>query len=178
MMFHSAKQCHAFYSSDLAIHLYFTPLLVSKADGETTKDANQERLERMSRVAGMEDLQAPQNFPLAPLSIKVWLSANIRFSQLMMDAALIRLPFLLWNQDPRDYFESQQGNVLNVPRGAKGLKRNVHEAYGLLKESILEIRATGLSDPLIKPEVSFEVLFCHIIKSVLTKEIITYCFVA
>ncbi|AAF79503.1 F20N2.15 [Arabidopsis thaliana] len=157
MMFHSAKQCHAFYSSDLAIHLYFTPLLVSKADGETTKDANQERLERMSRVAGMEDLQAPQNFPLAPLSIKVWLSANIRFSQLMMDAALIRLPFLLWNQDPRDYFESQQGNVLNVPRGAKGLKRNVHEAYGLLKESILEIRATGLSDPLIKPEVSFEV---------------------
>jgi transcription initiation factor TFIIH subunit 1 len=129
MMFHSAKQCHAFYSSDLAIHLYFTPLLVSKADGETTKDANQERLERMSRVAGMEDLQAPQNFPLAPLSIK----------------------------DPRDYFESQQGNVLNVPRGAKGLKRNVHEAYGLLKESILEIRATGLSDPLIKPEVSFEV---------------------
>ncbi|KAG7649771.1 BSD domain [Arabidopsis thaliana x Arabidopsis arenosa] len=102
---------------------------VSKADGETTKDANQERLERMSRVAGMEDLQAPQNFPLAPLSIK----------------------------DPRDYFESQQGNVLNVPRGAKGLKRNVHEAYGLLKESILEIRATGLSDPLIKPEVSFEV---------------------
>ncbi|KAG7595298.1 BSD domain [Arabidopsis thaliana x Arabidopsis arenosa] len=102
---------------------------VSKADGETTKDANLERLERMSRLAGMEDLQAPQNFPLAPLSIK----------------------------DPRDYFESQQGNVLNVPRGAKGLKRNVHEAYGLLKESILEIRATGLSDPLIRPEVSFEV---------------------
>ncbi|EOA39966.1 hypothetical protein CARUB_v10008654mg [Capsella rubella] len=102
---------------------------VSKADGETGKDANQERLERMSRVAGMEDLQAPQNFPLAPLSIK----------------------------DPRDYFESQQGNVLNAPRGTKGLKRNVHEAFGLLKESIVEIRARGLSDPLIKPEVSFEV---------------------
>ncbi|CAL9245538.1 unnamed protein product [Arabidopsis halleri] len=53
---------------------------VSKADDEITTDANQERLERMSRAAEMEDLQAPQNFPLAPLSIK----------------------------DPRDYFESQQ----------------------------------------------------------------------
>lgn len=158
-------QSHTLNSSDL---MSILPLLVSKADGETTKDANQERLERISRVAGMEDLQAPQNFPLAPLSIKVWLSANIRFSQLMMDAALIRLPFLVWNQDPRDYFESQQGNVLNVSRGAKGLKRNVHEAYGLLKESILEIRATGLSDPLIKPEVSFEVLFYPILKCVLT----------
>ncbi|CAA0387843.1 unnamed protein product [Arabidopsis thaliana] len=102
---------------------------VSKADGEITKDANQERLERMSRATEMEDLQAPQNFPLAPLSIK----------------------------DPRDYFESQQGNILSEPRGAKASKRNVHEAYGLLKESILVIRMTGLSDPLIKPEVSFEV---------------------
>ncbi|ESQ29893.1 hypothetical protein EUTSA_v10011333mg [Eutrema salsugineum] len=102
---------------------------VSKADGETTKDANQDRLERMSRTAEMEDLQAPQNFPLAPLSIK----------------------------DPRDYFESQQGNVLNEPRGAGALNRNVHEAYGLLKESILEIRTKGLSYPLIKSEVSFEV---------------------
>ncbi|CAN7122903.1 unnamed protein product [Brassica rapa subsp. narinosa] len=102
---------------------------VSKADGETTKDANQERLARMSRLAEMEDLQAPQNFPLAPLSIK----------------------------DPRDYFESQQGNVVNEPRGAGTLKRNVHEAYGSLKESILEIRTKGLSDPLIKPEVAFEV---------------------
>ncbi|EFH54640.1 hypothetical protein ARALYDRAFT_486617 [Arabidopsis lyrata subsp. lyrata] len=91
--------------------------------------ANQERLERMSRAAEMEDLQAPQNFPLAPLSIK----------------------------DPRDYFESQQGNVLSEPRGARASKRNVYEAYGLLKESILEIRMTGLSDPLVKPEVSFEV---------------------
>ncbi|VYS61083.1 unnamed protein product [Arabidopsis thaliana] len=60
-------------------------------------------------------------------------------------------------QDPRDYFESQQGNILSEPRGAKASKRNVHEAYGLLKESILVIRMTGLSDPLIKPEVSFEV---------------------
>ncbi|XP_020880079.1 probable RNA polymerase II transcription factor B subunit 1-3 isoform X1 [Arabidopsis lyrata subsp. lyrata] len=102
---------------------------VSKADGEITKDANQERLERMSLATEMEDLQAPQNFPLAPLSIK----------------------------DPRDYFESQQGNILSEPRGAKASKRNVHEAYGLLKESILENRMTGLSDPLIKPEVSFEV---------------------
>ncbi|CAN8239025.1 unnamed protein product [Cochlearia groenlandica] len=102
---------------------------VSKSDGEITKEASQERLERISRVAEMEDLQAPQNFPLAPLSIK----------------------------DPRDYFESQQGNILNEPKRVRALKRNVHEAYGLLKESILEIRTIGLSDPLIKSEVSFEV---------------------
>ncbi|VVA94579.1 unnamed protein product [Arabis nemorensis] len=98
---------------------------VSKADSE----ANQERLERISRVAGMEDLQAPQNFPLALLSIK----------------------------DPRDYFESQQGNILNEPRGGGGLKRNIHEAYELLKASILEIKTEGLCDPLIKPEVALEV---------------------
>lgn len=77
------------------------------------------------------------------------------------------LPFLLWNQDPRDYFESQQGNVVNEPRGAGTLKRNVHEAYGSLKESILEIRTKGLSDPLIKPEVAFEVLFYPVVKCVL-----------
>ncbi|CAH2064259.1 unnamed protein product [Thlaspi arvense] len=103
---------------------------VSKAGGGSTKDANQERLARMSRAAEMEDLQAPQNLPLAPLCIK----------------------------DPRDYFESQQGNIiLNEPRRAGASKRNVHEAYGLLKESVLEIRSTGLSYPLIKPQVSFEV---------------------
>lgn len=77
------------------------------------------------------------------------------------------LPFLLWNQDPRDYFESQQGNVVNEPRGAGTLKRNVHEAYGSLKESILEIRTKGLRDPLIKPEVAFEVLFYPVVKRVL-----------
>ncbi|ESQ30903.1 hypothetical protein EUTSA_v10011448mg [Eutrema salsugineum] len=76
-----------------------------KHASKATKDAEQERLEKMSRAL-MEDLQAPKNFAF----------------------------------DPRDYFESQQGNVLNEPIGAGELKRNVHEAYGLLKESISELR--------------------------------------
>ncbi|KFK28857.1 hypothetical protein AALP_AA7G057500 [Arabis alpina] len=105
---------------------------------ETTKDADQEILSRA--VVGMEDLQEPKNLPFIPLSIK----------------------------DHCDYFESQQGNdVLNEPSGrneprggARALKRNLHEAYALLKESILEIKTTGLSEPLIKPEVSFAVLKC------------------
>ncbi|VVA97892.1 unnamed protein product [Arabis nemorensis] len=61
------------------------------------------------------------------------------------------------SKDSRDYFESQQGNVLNEPRGGSGApKRNIHEAYTMLKRSISEITTTGLSDPLIKPEVAFE----------------------
>ncbi|KAF2607984.1 hypothetical protein F2Q68_00046135 [Brassica cretica] len=46
-----------------------------KADCEATKDANQ------------ENLQAPQNFPLAPFSIKVWLLIDKMFSLLMIDAS-------------------------------------------------------------------------------------------
>ncbi|ESQ29946.1 hypothetical protein EUTSA_v10012232mg [Eutrema salsugineum] len=42
--------------------------------------------------------------------------------------------------------------------GAGALKRNVHEAYGLLKESILEIRTKVFSYPLIKPTVSLEMI--------------------
>ena len=68
------------------------------------------------------------------------------------------LPFLFWNQDPRDYFESQQGIVLNEPRVTGDSKRNVHDAYRSLKESVVQIRTKGLSAPFINPEVSFKVL--------------------
>ncbi|CAN8288630.1 unnamed protein product [Cochlearia groenlandica] len=116
-----------------------------KANGETNKDANKERLERMSQVAEMEDLQAPSNPPLALLSIK----------------------------EPRDYFESQQGNVLNEqPKGAGSTNRNVDEGYRLLKESIFEIRNNGLSVPLIKPRVSFEV-FSSLTQTISTTKYIT-----
>ncbi|KAG2305203.1 hypothetical protein Bca52824_033854 [Brassica carinata] len=60
-------------------------------------------------------------------------------------------------KESRDYFESQQRNVLNEPRVAGASKRNVHDAYQSLKNSFVEMRTKGLSDPLIRPEVSFKV---------------------
>ncbi|CAA7048093.1 unnamed protein product [Microthlaspi erraticum] len=78
----------------------------------------------------LKDLQERQNFSLKPLSIK----------------------------EPRDYFESQQVNVLNEHRGAKESNISLHEAYRLLQESISEVRSRGLNDPLTKPQVSLEVI--------------------
>lgn len=70
----------------------------------------------------------------------------------------LTLLFCFGIKEPRDYFESQQGNVLNAPRVAGASKRNVDDAYQSLKTSLVEMRIKGLSDPLIKPEVSFKVL--------------------
>ncbi|XP_021887908.1 probable RNA polymerase II transcription factor B subunit 1-1 [Carica papaya] len=55
---------------------------VSRANVEIDGGENQERLDRISRMTEMEDLQAPRDPPLAALCIK----------------------------DPRDYFDSQQAN--------------------------------------------------------------------
>ncbi|KAL0697091.1 hypothetical protein Bca4012_064271 [Brassica carinata] len=93
-------------------------LTPAKQVSKATKDAYQERLEKLSRAIEMEDLQAPQN------------SRSWRF--------LSR-------------------NVLNEPRVAGASKRNVHDAYQSLKNSFVEMRTKGLSDPLIRPEVSFKV---------------------
>jgi len=74
------------------------------------------------------------------------------------------------NQDPREYFDSQQANVVktlgNTLAGTKQIKRsmNTHEAYGSLRELISEIKAVGLSDPVVKPEVALKVIdyFDHV----------------
>ncbi|KAG2250261.1 hypothetical protein Bca52824_080397 [Brassica carinata] len=105
-------------------------LTLAKQVSKATKDAYQERLEKLSRAIVMEDLKEPQNFSFVPLSTK----------------------------DPRDYFESQQGIVLNEPRVTWDSKRNVHDAYRSLKEPVVQIRTKGLSAPFINPEVSFKVL--------------------
>lgn len=52
---------------------------VELANGASDGIVNQERLERISQLAEIEDLQAPRDPPLAPLFIKVCLlSSNER----------------------------------------------------------------------------------------------------
>ncbi|KAI3977319.1 hypothetical protein MKX01_000232, partial [Papaver californicum] len=98
--------------------------------------ANHNRLERASRMAEIEDLQTPHNLPFAPLLIK----------------------------DPREYFDSQQANALkalgDTAVGTKTINCNVNtaQAYGFLRKTISEMKVTGLSDPVIEPEVARKVL--------------------
>ncbi|KAM7499049.1 hypothetical protein LguiA_023463 [Lonicera macranthoides] len=109
---------------------------VELANEASDSNVSQERLDRISRLAEIEDLQAPRDPPVAPLCIK----------------------------DPREYFDSQQANAVktlgDTLAGTKQMKRsmNTHEAYGSLRELISEIKAVGLSDPVVKPEVALKVL--------------------
>ncbi|KAJ9672519.1 hypothetical protein PVL29_025932 [Vitis rotundifolia] len=103
-----------------------------KSDGSVT----QERLERISRMTEIEDLQAPRDLPFAALCIK----------------------------DPRDYFDSQQANALktlgDTLAGSKQIKCSLstQEAYGSLRGFISEIKSVGLSDPIVKPDIALKVL--------------------
>ncbi|MGS7457505.1 hypothetical protein, partial [Mycobacterium tuberculosis] len=74
-------------------------------------DVNKEKLERVNRMAEIEDLQAPREPPIAPLCIKVKL-----FLFMMLDILNFFkvISFFLLIQDPRDYFESQQANALKT----------------------------------------------------------------
>ncbi|XP_052207026.1 general transcription and DNA repair factor IIH subunit TFB1-1-like isoform X2 [Diospyros lotus] len=102
---------------------------------ELANEANQVRLDRISQMAEIEDLQAPREPPLAPLFIK----------------------------DPRDYFDSQQANALktlgDTLAGRREMKCSLstREAYGSLRDCICEIKIAGLSEPTVKPEVAFKV---------------------
>ncbi|PON47237.1 NIM1-interacting TFIIH subunit [Parasponia andersonii] len=103
---------------------------------ESDGDATQERLERISRMTEIEDLQAPHDHPFAPLCIK----------------------------DPRDYFDAQQANALktldDIRSKTEQTKCNlsIDEAYGSLRDSVSKIMTMGLSDPIVKPEVALMVL--------------------
>lgn len=106
----------------------------SSNKGEFDGDTNRERLDRLSRMTEIEDLQRPNNLPLAPLCIK----------------------------DPRDYFDSQQANALRTSGDALGRSEikcslSTQEVYGSLRESISVIKAMGLKDPIVKPEVAHQV---------------------
>ncbi|KAI8011449.1 General transcription and DNA repair factor IIH subunit TFB1-1 [Camellia lanceoleosa] len=108
---------------------------VELANEASDGNANQERLDRISQLAEIEDLQPPRDPPLAPLFIK----------------------------DPRDYFDSQQANALktlgDTLAETRQMKCNLSnsEAYGSLRECISEIKIAGLSDPIVKPEIAFKV---------------------
>ncbi|CAL5392393.1 unnamed protein product [Camellia sinensis] len=108
---------------------------VGLANEASDGNANQERLDRISQLAEIEDLQPPRDPPLAPLFIK----------------------------DPRDYFDSQQANALKTLGDTlvetRQMKCNLStsEAYGSLRECISEIKIAGLSDPIVKPEIAFKV---------------------
>ncbi|XP_071693790.1 general transcription and DNA repair factor IIH subunit TFB1-1-like [Rutidosis leptorrhynchoides] len=111
--------------------------LASSKSVELAKEASdsnlhQERLDRITRMIEIEDLQAPRDPPFAPLCIK----------------------------DPRDYFDSQQVNALNQLPGGKWVKPRLSssEAYDSLKMFISEIRSVGLSDPTINADVAGKVL--------------------
>jgi hypothetical protein len=68
---------------------------------------------------------------------------------------------LFQNQDPRDYFDSQQLKTSDDTRaGTEQLRSSLssQEAYGSLKGSISEIKAKGLSDPIVRPEVAVMVI--------------------
>ncbi|KEH26752.1 putative transcription factor BSD family [Medicago truncatula] len=96
----------------------------------------EERRNRISKTAQIEDLQAQDNHPFVPLCIK----------------------------DPRDYFDSQQANVVKTfdesLADKEKIRRNLgsEEAYDSLRESISNIKTMGLRDPLLSHKVAFKVL--------------------
>ncbi|KAK0592050.1 hypothetical protein LWI29_012457 [Acer saccharum] len=99
------------------------------ADG----NENEERLDRVSCSTTLEDLQPPHSLPLAPLSIK----------------------------DARDYFDSQQANALKNSRDPSGKMGSLgslstQEAYGSVRDAISEMKAMGVSVPIINPEVAMK----------------------
>ncbi|XP_019196979.1 PREDICTED: probable RNA polymerase II transcription factor B subunit 1-1 isoform X1 [Ipomoea nil] len=102
---------------------------------ESEENFGRERSIRASRMAEIEDLQAPPEPPVAPLSIK----------------------------DPRDYFDSQQANALKAlgdsVAGNRQYKYSVstEEAFSSLKEFITEINSQGLLEPIVSPEAAFKV---------------------
>ena len=68
-------------------------------------------------------------------------------------------------QDPRDYFDTQQANALRTLDDSRtGTEQTKHkltteEAYGSLKESISNIKSTGLSNSTVKPGNALKVIF-------------------
>ncbi|PSR95249.1 RNA polymerase II transcription factor B subunit 1-1 like [Actinidia chinensis var. chinensis] len=108
---------------------------VELANEASDGNANQERLDRLSLMAEIEDLQASRDLPLAPLFIK----------------------------DPRDYFDYQQVNALktlgDTLSGTRQMKCSLStgEAYRSLRECICEVKAVGFSDPIVTPEAAYKV---------------------
>ncbi|KAI4344969.1 hypothetical protein L6164_012141 [Bauhinia variegata] len=103
---------------------------------ESDGDIEQERLNRISQMTLIEDLQAQDNHCFAPLCIK----------------------------DPREYFDSQQANAVKTlddsQVGMEQIKCSLpsDEAYGSLRVSISNLKAMGSRDPLVSPEIALTIL--------------------
>lgn len=67
-----------------------------------------------------------------------------------------------WNQDAREYFDSQQVNTLKTSRDASARMEsrscNTQEAYASMRNAISEIKENGLSDPIVSSDVATKVL--------------------
>lgn len=132
-------------------------------------------------MTAIEDLQASNNHPFAPLCIKVGFllmkdaKIYIHFSRRIFDA-------ILPQQDPRDYFDAQQANAIktldDTRAGMQQTKCNLStaEAYCSLRESISEIKSSGLNHPIIKPEVAVMVKAPGAFSYQKTKSVSAICF--
>ncbi|KAJ7963500.1 BSD transcription factor [Quillaja saponaria] len=107
---------------------------LARTRNESIGNTEQGRLDRISQMTQIEDLQTPQDHPFAPLCIK----------------------------DPRDYFDSQQANAVKTLNDSQAkfdrCRLSPEEAYGSLRKSIYKIKTVGLSDPIVSPEVALMVL--------------------
>ncbi|KAG9448790.1 hypothetical protein H6P81_008755 [Aristolochia fimbriata] len=115
--------------------------LARSKQGELSAEASDDNAswrqsERVSRMTEIEDLQGPRGLPIASLCIK----------------------------DPRDYFDSQQANALRALGDAGGGPKAANcdlspeKAFESLSQQILKLKAVGLDDPIVKPEVSLKVM--------------------
>ncbi|KAK7391580.1 hypothetical protein VNO78_19997 [Psophocarpus tetragonolobus] len=110
--------------------------ILARRKQESDGVVDEGRQNRISKMTLIEDLQAQDNHPYAPLCIK----------------------------DPRDYFDSQQANAIKTLDDSQTRMEQMicslgsEEAYGSLRASISKIKTTGLRDPLFSPEVALKVL--------------------
>ncbi|CAI0396360.1 unnamed protein product [Linum tenue] len=102
----------------------------STASKDDDSMADQERLKGISQAMTIDDLRGSNDHHLAPL----------------------------WIKDPRDYFDSQQASSFRTSMEATKGSMSSQEAYGLLRESISQIKSMGLNHPIVAPEVAQKVL--------------------
>ncbi|XP_078162778.1 general transcription and DNA repair factor IIH subunit TFB1-1-like isoform X2 [Carex rostrata] len=105
------------------------------SNDKSEENVNLERQERVARMTELEDLQGSREPPYASLCIK----------------------------DPREYFDSQQGNALRALGGTEfgtnilDSSLSKEEAYRYLKEQISEVKSRGLKNPVIRPDTALKV---------------------
>ncbi|WJX49920.1 hypothetical protein P8452_36296 [Trifolium repens] len=110
--------------------------ILARRQHESDGVREEERRNRISKMIQIEDLQAQDGHPVAPLCIK----------------------------DPHDYFDSQQANAVKTLDDSLARTQQTRcslgyeEAYGSLRASISKIETKGLNDPLLSPEVALKVL--------------------